>query len=226
MTLAQLRANRGVWHVREDSYYKKWWTARYHPNTKQNKAYIMSRRDYWWKKYVTSRDRRHWYDIEIAKHLSHEHGEAVSAHGVAFIAGFEGYEGHVYNDGTGVMTVGYGHVENVPGNGWWVAGQKQHNFLSQPEAMRLLKDDLNKHYVPYVKALFLPLSQNAFDGWVSFVYNVGPGGISNNSEVGRLLKGYHFAAATNAMLQWDHAGGQVLEGLRRRREAERHLILS
>lgn len=226
MNLTQLRINRKVWRGRELSYWKKWWVARYHPNHKQSPQHIRAQRDKWWKLYEHSRQRRRWYDVEIAKKTAHVTGEEISWRGVQFIAGFEGYIGHVYDDGTGVMTVGYGHIENVPGNGWWVPGQKHAGVLSQPEAMRLLKEDLNKHYSPYVRALHLPLSQNKFDALVSFIYNVGPGAIGPGSGVGSALRRYAWAVAGYRMLEWNKAGGQTLPGLVRRREAERSLLLS
>lgn len=184
------------------------------------------------------RERVKWWGLFTAAHtkrLSLEHeakekapkfvpGVEVSSRGVNFIKRYEGYIGHVYHDAVGVPTVGYGHTENVPGSGRWLPHQKEAYFLTEPEAAELLRRDLNAHYAPYVRALHVRLSQNQFDALTSFVYNAGPGGIQGS--IGSYLRAGQYRSAANSLLQWDHAGGQVLLGLQRRREAERHLFLS
>lgn len=140
----------------------------------------------------------------------------VSQVGVSLIKGFEGFSSKPYRDAVGVWTIGYGHTEGVS------AASRP---LTEPQAADLLKHDLDSKYAPFVNALQLPLTQNQFDALVSFVYNVGPGGISQNTGVGRALRAHDWGAAANKLLEWDKAGGQTLLGLKRRREAERALFL-
>jgi len=140
----------------------------------------------------------------------------VSPAGVRLVKSFEGFIGHPYRDAVGVWTIGYGHTEGVGPSS---------RPLSEAQASRLLKQDLDKHYAPPVNALRLPLSQHQFDALVSFVYNVGPGGVASDTGVGRALRARDWRAAADHLLDWDKAGGRVLEGLRRRRVSERALFL-
>jgi len=68
------------------------------------------------------------------------------------------------------------------------------------------------------------LTQNQFDALVSFVFNLGCGAFSGSTLL-RLLNAGETAAAAQQFVRWDQAGGHVLEGLLRRREAERDLFL-
>ena len=70
----------------------------------------------------------------------------------------------------------------------------------------------------------MPLNKNQIDALCSFVWNLGPGSMS--WDVGRLLRARNYEGAANAMLAYDRAGGQVLPGLVRRRQAERALFLT
>lgn len=140
----------------------------------------------------------------------------VSNVGVTLIKGFEGFSSKPYQDSVGVWTIGYGHTEGVGPNS---------PHLTESQAAALLKRDLDTKYAPFVSALRLPLTQNQFDALVSFVYNVGPGGIAQNTGVGRALREHNWLGAANKLLEWDKAGGQTLLGLKRRREAERALFL-
>lgn len=141
----------------------------------------------------------------------------VSQDGVDLIKSFEGFIGHIYDDGTGVKTIGYGttraDVNPLP------------TSLTEPQAARLLEDKLDKKYAPAVANLKLPLNQHQFDALVSFIYNCGPGAIGPNTGIGRALRDRNFKAAADNLLEWDKAGGRRLPGLTRRRQAERALFL-
>lgn len=85
--------------------------------------------------------------------------------------------------------------------------------------------EVDATYGAAVNALRLPLNQNQFDALVSFVYNVGPGGVAPSTQVGKHLRAHDWKAAADALLAWDKAGGHALPGLTRRRQAERALFL-
>jgi lysozyme len=140
----------------------------------------------------------------------------VSDAGVALVKEFEGFVGHPYRDVVGVWTIGYGHTHGV-------SSTSPH--ISEAQASELLRKDLDNEYAPAVSALKLPLSQHQFDALVSFVYNVGPGGVASSTHVGRALRSHHWREAADALLEWNKAGGQVNEGLTRRRHQERTLFL-
>lgn len=142
----------------------------------------------------------------------------VGAAGVALIKEFEGFPhgGRPYQDLVGVWTIGYGHTEGVGPDS---------RPISEPEASELLRRDLDRRYAPPVSALGLPLTQHQFDALVSFVYNVGPGGVAATTKVGRALRAHDWQAAADLLLEWDKAGGRRVEGLTRRRRAERAMFL-
>lgn len=147
----------------------------------------------------------------------------ISDKGVDLIKSYEGFFPEPYNDPVGYATIGYGHLigyRNVTS-----ADKKKWGKLTKAEATELLKGDL-KEYENYVKQYVkVPLTQNMFDALVSFVYNVGPGGISG-STLGRELNKGHYNTAANELLKWDKAGGRALPGLTRRRKEERELFLT
>jgi lysozyme len=142
----------------------------------------------------------------------------TSEAGVALIKEFEGfpYNGRPYQDIVKVWTIGYGHTEGV--------GPSTKPVTVQ-QASDLLQEDLDKKYAPAVNALQLPLGQHQFDALVSFVYNCGPGAISAGTGVGKALRTKQWQAAADGLLQWNKAGGSPVEGLTRRRKAERALFL-
>ncbi len=139
----------------------------------------------------------------------------ISKNGLRLIEEFEGFVDHQYNDGTGVMTIGYGTTEAD------VKPLPQH--MTQQEAERFLAARLRDKYEPAVNGLGARINQNQFDALVSFVYNLGPGSMA--WDVGRYTKAGNYQAAADAILQYDHAGGRRLAGLTRRRQAERALYL-
>jgi lysozyme len=145
-----------------------------------------------------------------------------------FIADFEGGQSrdglfHPYWDSLGgVWTIGYGHTEGVTRNS---------RPLTKAQALKLLRDDLNKKYAPavdqqlhayHVRKL---LSQNAFDALVSLAYNLGAGILGPSHTIGQALEKHDLRAAADAFLLYDHAGGRKVAGLTRRRKAERALFL-
>jgi GH24 family phage-related lysozyme (muramidase) len=144
----------------------------------------------------------------------------TSPAGIALIKEFEGFPfgGRPYRDPVGVWTIGYGHTAGV--------GPNTHR-LTEREASRLLQQDLDRKYEPAVEALPMAdeLNENQFSALVSFVYNIGPGSISAETGIGRALRARQWQRAADEMLRWNKAGGRVLPGLTRRRQAERALFL-
>ena len=94
--------------------------------------------------------------------------------------------------------------------------------ISQSTADKWLEKSLNKKYGPLVDKYNSKYkwTQNEFDALVSFAYNIG--GIKQLTANGSRSKS-EIAAKIPA---YCHAGKQVLQGLVRRRNAERELFLS
>lgn len=132
---------------------------------------------------------------------------------------FEGWSSCPYWDGFGrVWTQGFG----VTGDG--IGPHTPCETIAEGTAQ--LAGLMARDYEPYIAALRIPLTQNEWDALCSFVYNLGPGVLGESHDVGRLLRARDYGSAANAMLEYDHAGGVVLQGLINRRRAERALFLT
>lgn len=141
----------------------------------------------------------------------------LSEHGAELIASFEGFVPHPYQDSVGVWTIGYGSTSGV--------GPHTPNVTRQQALARMMRE-VDEEYGAAVVAVGVPLTQGEFDALVSFAYNVGTGGVGPNTGVGRCLRLRDWQGAADHLLDWDKAGGRVLPGLLRRRQAERALFLS
>ena len=117
-----------------------------------------------------------------------------------------------------MWTIGYGHTAGV--------GPHSHR-LTERQASELLERDLDAHYEPAVRQLPTAgfLNQNQFDALVVFVYNLGGGAIAADTGIGRALRNQQWRRAADEMLHWNRFNGHVIEGLARRRRAERALFL-
>ena len=128
--------------------------------------------------------------------------------GLQLIESFEGLRLTSYQDSVGVWTIGYGHTQGV----------KPGQTITQQQAQAFLQQDLGVAEAG-VNKLGLTLTDNQFAALVSFTFNLGAGNLAKLMKNG-------LAAAADRILLFDHAGGKVLAGLTRRRQAERALFLT
>lgn len=129
--------------------------------------------------------------------------------GLSLIKKFEGCELEAYQCSAGVWTIGYGHTKGVTPS----------DSISQEEAEQMLVDELHE-YESYVNEyVTVALSQNQFDALVSWVYNLGPANLTASTMLKVLNQG-KYEEVPYQMKRWNKAGGKVLDGLVRRREAE------
>jgi len=95
--------------------------------------------------------------------------------------------------------------------------------ISQSYADELLDGEIVE-YEDYVNAaVTAPLSQDQFDALVSWTFNLGNGNL-NASTMLKVLNRGEYEEVPAQMKRWNKAGGKVLEGLIRRREAEANLF--
>ena len=134
--------------------------------------------------------------------------------GLALIKKFEGCELKAYQCSAGVWTIGYGHTKDV------VEGME----ITQEQAEQMLVDELHEYESYINKYVTVALSQNQFDALVSWVYNLGPANL-NASTMLKVLNSGEYEDVPAQMKRWNKAGGKVLEGLIRRREAEACLFV-
>ena len=138
----------------------------------------------------------------------------TSMEGLALIKKFEGCELKAYQCSAGVWTIGYGHTKDV------VEGME----ITQEQAEQMLVDELHEYESYINKYVTVALSQNQFDALVSWVYNLGPANLSASTML-KVLNSGEYEDVPAQMKRWNKAGGKVLEGLIRRREAEACLFI-
>jgi lysozyme len=206
MSRAQLTASRTLWLARERYRYAKW--RKYHASGSHLKGK-------WWNLYEQAHEMRMRRDHQLAALT--DRPRTISQRGIDLIASFEGFVPHPYKDAVGVWTIGYGHTAGVGPNS---------PHLSQGQGEALLRADLEHTYVPPVRKFAKLLNQHQFDALVSLVYNVGPGILARGHTLGDALANGNARAAGEAILLYDHAGGQRMPGLTRRRKAEHDLYFS
>ena len=133
----------------------------------------------------------------------------TSAEGIALIKKFEGCELKAYQCSAGVWTIGYGHTKDV----------EEGDTISKDQAEEMLVEELHE-YENYVNEYVnVALSQNQFDALVSWVYNLGPANLKASTLL-KVLNAGEYDEVPAQIKRWNKAGGQVLDGLIRRREAE------
>ena len=144
----------------------------------------------------------------------------TSDKGIALIKQFEGCKLIAYQDSVGVWTIGYGWTQPVDGK-----PIRAGMTIKQDTAERLLKTGLVSYESDISRLVKVGITQGQFDALVSFTYNLGARSLSTSTLLQKLNAG-DYAGAADEFLRWNKAGGKVLNGLTRRREAERALFLS
>ena len=138
----------------------------------------------------------------------------ISKAGIDFIIGFEGFSAKACKcvSTEKYYTIGYGH---------YGADVKKDDTITKEEARKLLENDLlsfEKKVSKYDSKY--DFNQNEFDALVSFAYNVG--NIDQLTANGTRSRD----KIAECMLLYNKSGGKVLNGLTKRRKAERELFLT
>ena len=133
----------------------------------------------------------------------------ISIEGIALIKKFEGCRLESYKCAAGVPTIGYGSTKGI----------EMGMTITQEDAEQLLLKDIAEFEEFVLEASEMPLSQHQFDALVSWTFNLG-GGNLNSSTMLKVLNTGDYENVPTQIKRWNKAGGKVLEGLIRRREAE------
>lgn len=142
----------------------------------------------------------------------------ISQAGIDLIKKFEGLSLKAYPDpatGGEPWTIGYGTTRGV----------RSGMVITESRAESLLREDLNKFESGVSALLTIETTQHQFDAMISLAYNIGLGNFGKST----LLKKHNSKCYTCAAAQfpvWRMAAGKVMNGLIRRRAAERELYLS
>lgn len=148
-------------------------------------------------------------DSPIAQHV-------INPQGLALIKEFEGLVLEPYSDVGGRLTIGYGHLIK-PGEYF---GRLQH-----PYAEQLLQNDVKVAEAYLKRYVKVPLNANQFSALVSLIYNIGPGNFRSSTLLEHINAG-RMDKASKEILRWERVGRRKVQGLQRRRSAERKLFES
>lgn len=145
-------------------------------------------------------------------------GMKTSPAGRALIEAFEGLYLSTYDDGEGVLTIGYGHT-SAAGAPAVSRGMK----ITPSMADEILRADLADVEKSVAKAIRVPLTQSEFDALVSFEFNTGD---LVKSSIDDKINSGRKPDAMETLLLYVHGAnsGQIYAGLVRRRKAEKLLF--
>ncbi len=134
---------------------------------------------------------------------------------------FEGFRATAYHCPAGVLTIGYGYT-NQAGYG---PGVKIGDAWSEIKAEAMLKEGLNRFADEVRPLLTRTPTDTQFGAMVSLAYNIGIGAFRTSTCLRRFNAG-DLDGAAEALTWFNKAGGKVLRGLVRRRDAEAALFLN
>ena len=144
----------------------------------------------------------------------------LSNNGYKFIATQEGVKNTSYPDVKGIYTIGIGFI--------------MINGKAVTKGMSMSDDEIEKEFFVQitkyencvnanVKSI---LNQNQFDALVSFTFNLGAGSLKSSTLLKKVNINPADATIANEFAKWNKAGGKVIAGLTKRREAEAKLYFS
>lgn len=138
---------------------------------------------------------------------------------IDLIRKFEGFSAKVYRCPAGVLTIGYGSTRDTDGTPI-CASQPD---ITEAQASALMQatlvtyeDAVNRYVTAYI-------NQNQFDALVDFAYNAGAQNLRTSTLL-RLLNAKDYEGAANQFEKWVYANGKILNGLVKRRLAEKELF--
>ena len=138
--------------------------------------------------------------------------------GIDLIRRFESCRLDAYPDpatGGEPWTIGFGSTEGV------CKGMR----ITFENAVARLLAHLAPLEVQIAHLVHQPISENAFSALTCLAYNIGIGNLEHSTLL-KLINAGEFKNAADQFLVWNKAQGKVLNGLTKRREAERTLFLS
>ncbi len=136
-----------------------------------------------------------------------------------------------YLDPIQIWTIGWGHAIRQNGRFLKGASDRASAFALYPggitkaQAVALLAADLmdtGRDVLPLVR---VEVNDNEFAALVSFAFNLGIGNLKASTLLRELNEGDR-AAAADQFSRWVMAGGVKMQGLVKRRQAERDLFVS
>jgi len=162
--------------------------------------------------------------VSSSRHVRYANGKESLVNdieqAVKFISKFEGFSAEPYLDSGGIATIGFGSI-------WRLNGTRVHisdKPISFERATVLLTRQIRYFERKIEELVVVPLNENQRTALTSICFNIGGGNFQSSTFRQKLNRGDYVGCANN-FWQWRRAGGKIVKGLVRRREAERLLFL-
>lgn len=138
-----------------------------------------------------------------------------SGNALKLIKQFEGCRLRAYLDAVGIPTIGYGNTRYTDG-----AKVNMGDVISMEKADAMLHITLQDFAYWINQFVQTELTQHQFDALCSFAYNVGVGAFRKSTLLKKINVDPNDPSIEAEFLKWNRAGGKVLPGLTKRRQAE------
>lgn len=139
--------------------------------------------------------------------------------GIQIIKSFESLKLKAYLCPAGIPTIGWGHTKGITRqmvtDGYTITLEK---------AEQLFQEDLREAESAVTRLVKEKLTDNEFSALTSFVFNIGETKFSKSTLL-RKLNVLERRAAVKEFERWIYSNGKPLQGLIRRRQAEKELFL-
>jgi lysozyme len=129
------------------------------------------------------------------------------------ICEWEGFRAMPYDDGKGIMTIGYGHA---------IRKGETFSKLTKAQALEVMRKDVAEfvgYCNSYIKTRTKPTTQGQFDAVVSFCFNAGPGKLKKSDWYKAFISGDDDEAAS-LLAVWGVGEFEKFPGLAKRRSLE------
>ncbi len=142
-------------------------------------------------------------------------GTALAGLACATLTGFEGLRMVAYRDVVGIPTACVGETKAI----------RMGMTFTEPQCEAMLLKRLSEDFAPAMeRCAKQPMGDDQYVANLSLIYNIGEGAYCKSTVV-RLWNAGDRRGSCRAFLAWDKAGGRVVAGLVKRRQAEMALCL-
>jgi len=138
----------------------------------------------------------------------------LTATALVTLANMEAFRNQAYDDGIGVMTLGYGATHGV----------KRGDTTTPEKALVRLLNDTYKFQSAIKRCVKVPLAQYEYDAATIFAFNVGESAFCNSTMVRKWNSG-DYQGGCEELSRWIYAGGLKSTGLVNRRAAEYQMCI-
>lgn len=143
----------------------------------------------------------------------------LSESGIKHLKKVEGFRNNPYLDSKKVPTIGYGFTY-YPCGGRVKMTDTPITLKDAEAILKQLVESFEQHVDKVVKST---LNQNQFDALVSFCYNIGQKAFKDSTLLKKVNNNPNDPNISNEFKKWKYSGGEVIQGLIKRRNIEAYL---